>query len=136
MKQDFDKVKKDAKRLSIVEGRDEILNDLANLEKSEKQLNLLQAEMEAFEAKRTKNKSYGLVIMFITAIIAGWYIAHSIINGQFMYRGNIVSMSNDPIMFWLHLALPIFIEIVMIVGLIYMVIPNPSFKRDTLKRAP
>jgi uncharacterized BrkB/YihY/UPF0761 family membrane protein len=134
MKQDFDKLKKDAERLSKIEGRDEILNDLANLEKSEKQLNLLQAEMETFEAKRTKNKSYGLVIMFFTAIIAGWYVAYSIINGNFEYRGNIVSLSNDPIMFWLHLAFPIFIEIVMIVGLIYMVIPNPSIKRDWRKR--
>lgn len=130
MNQNFEKLKKDAERLSISEGRDEILDDLANLEKSEKQLNLLQSEMETFEEKRTKNKFYSLVIMLFTAIIAGWYVAHSIINGNFEYRGNIVSLSNDPIMFWLHLAFPIFIEIVMIVGLIYMVIPNPSIKRD------
>lgn len=77
MNQDFEKLKKDAERLSISEVRDEILDDLANLEMSEKQLNLLQSEMEAFEAKRTKNKFYGLVIMLFTAIIAGWYVAHS-----------------------------------------------------------
>ena len=135
---DFEKLKRESREFPNSEERRELLSDLNNLEASERINESLKAELTTIEANKNQGRVFTIILMLIVAIIDGTYIYKTIANGIYSYTGKgsskviPVSITSDPVIFWLWLSIYILVFIILFLTVTYMTFGKPSIIKKLL----